>query len=74
MNLKTAKSQLFRHGNGYCSDIGKRFTVTVMRTAVLNNSPNVPQFGEIKDSGDEGGDFIFVKKNGASRTAGLQFR
>ncbi|HAN18109.1 MAG: hypothetical protein A2X13_04050 [Bacteroidetes bacterium GWC2_33_15] len=32
------------------------------KTAVLNNSPNIPQYGEIKDTGDEGGDFIFVKK------------
>jgi hypothetical protein len=32
------------------------------KIAVLNNSPNVPQYGEIKDTGDEGGDFIFIKK------------
>ena len=34
------------------------------KIAVINNSPNgqVPQFGEIKESGDEGGDFIFIKK------------
>ena len=32
------------------------------KTAVLNNSPNIPQYGEIKDTGDEGGDFIFIKK------------
>jgi len=34
------------------------------RAAVINNSPNqqVPQFGQIKESGDEGGDFIFIKK------------
>jgi hypothetical protein len=30
------------------------------RTAVINNSNSVPQFGEIKDVGDEGGDFIFI--------------
>ena len=33
-----------------------------MRTAVLNNSDNVPQYGEIKDAGDEGGDFIFIRR------------
>jgi WD40 repeat protein len=33
-----------------------------LKPAVLNNSNNVPQFGEVKDAGDEGGDFIFVKK------------
>ncbi len=34
------------------------------RAAVINNSPNqqVPQFGEIREAGDEGGDFIFIKK------------
>lgn len=32
------------------------------RMAVINNSPNVPQYGTIKDSGDEGGEFIFVRK------------
>lgn len=34
------------------------------REAVINNSPNgqVPQYGEIKETGDEGGDFIFVKR------------
>jgi hypothetical protein len=33
-----------------------------MKTAVLNNSPTVPQFGEILNTGDEGGDFIFIRK------------
>jgi WD40 repeat protein len=33
-----------------------------MKSAVLNNSSNIPQFGEVKDAGDEGGDFIFVKR------------
>ncbi len=32
------------------------------REAVLNNSPNVPQFGTIQSAGDEGGDFIFIRK------------
>ncbi|MFC2115360.1 caspase domain-containing protein [Bacteroidota bacterium] len=32
------------------------------KPAVLNNSGNIPQFGEIKDAGDEGGDFIFIRK------------
>jgi len=31
-----------------------------IRIAVINNSNVVPQFGEIKDVGDEGGDFIFI--------------
>jgi hypothetical protein len=32
------------------------------RIAVINNSSVVPQFGEIKEVGDEGGDFIFILK------------
>ena len=34
------------------------------KTAVINNSPNgqVPQYGPISQAGDEGGDFIFLKK------------
>lgn len=35
------------------------------RIAVINNSNVVPQFGEIRDVGDEGGDFIFILKNQA---------
>ena len=33
------------------------------KTAVLNNSQNIPQFGEISNAGDEGGDFIFIKRD-----------
>ncbi len=33
-----------------------------LRSAVINNSEVVPQYGEIKNVGDEGGDFIFIKK------------
>jgi len=32
------------------------------KTAVMNNSSNVPQFGTIQNVGDEGGDFIFVTR------------
>ncbi len=34
------------------------------RDAVINNSPTsqVPQFGVIRESGDEGGDFVFIRK------------
>jgi hypothetical protein len=32
------------------------------KTAVMNNSPNVPQYGVIQNVGDEGGDFIFIHK------------
>jgi len=30
------------------------------RIAVINNSNVIPQFGEIRDVGDQGGDFIFI--------------
>ena len=30
---------------------------------VMNNSPNTPQYGTIYGVGDEGGDFIFIKKD-----------
>ncbi|MGD0584012.1 MAG: caspase family protein [Bacteroidales bacterium] len=33
-----------------------------LKTAVMNNSNNVPQYGVIQNVGDEGGDFIFVKR------------
>jgi len=32
------------------------------RMAVIHNSDAIPQFGEIRNVGDEGGDFIFLKK------------
>jgi len=35
---------------------------TKMRVAVINNSQNLPQFGTIQNVGDEGGDFIFIKR------------
>ena len=35
------------------------------KKAVINNSPNsqIPQFGVIQNTGDEGGDFIFIKNS-----------
>ncbi len=34
------------------------------KEAVINNSPTrqVPQIGRIRETGDEGGDFIFVRR------------
>jgi len=32
------------------------------RTAVMNNSEVIPQYGVIKNTGDEGGEFIFIAK------------
>lgn len=31
-----------------------------MRMAVINNSDNIPQYGTIHNTGDEGGDFVFI--------------
>ncbi|MEM9299441.1 MAG: hypothetical protein AAGA64_13780, partial [Bacteroidota bacterium] len=35
------------------------------KVAVINNSPNgqVPQYGPIGQAGDEGGDFIFLRRD-----------
>lgn len=33
-----------------------------IKDIVINSSPVIPVYGDIKDSGDEGGDFVFVKK------------
>ena len=33
------------------------------KEAVMNNSENIPQFGTIQNSGDEGGDFIFIRRD-----------
>lgn len=33
-----------------------------IKDIVINSSPVTPVYGDIKDAGDEGGDFIFVKK------------
>ena len=35
---------------------------STFKAAVMSNSPNIPQFGVIQNVGDEGGDFIFVKR------------
>ncbi len=34
-----------------------------LRPAVTNNSATTPQYGVIQDVGDEGGEFIFIRKN-----------
>ena len=33
-----------------------------LRIAVINNSDAIPQYGEIQNVGDQGGDFIFIRK------------
>ncbi len=34
-----------------------------LKEAVMNNSQNIPQYGTIQNVGDEGGDFIFIRKD-----------
>lgn len=34
-----------------------------IKPAVLNNSENTPQYGVMQSTGDEGGDFIFIKRD-----------
>ncbi len=34
-----------------------------IENAVINNTSNIPQFGTLQNSGDEGGDFIFIRKS-----------
>lgn len=35
---------------------------STLKMAVMNNSMNVPTFGTIQNVGDEGGDFVFIKR------------
>lgn len=45
--------------------ISSRQLFSSFEQAVINNSPNrqVPQYGEIRETGDEGGDFIFIRRH-----------
>ncbi len=61
------KSVFFKYLIKYLTENDKKFTsssdlFTTIRTSVLNNSLTVPQDGVILNTGDEGGDFIFIKK------------
>ncbi len=61
------KSVFFKYLIKYLSENEKKFIssselFTTIRTSVLNNSLTVPQDGVILNTGDEGGDFIFIKK------------
>jgi WD40 repeat protein len=38
------------------------FLFSNFKTAVMNNSSIIPQYGVIQNVGDEGGDFIFIKR------------
>lgn len=42
--------------------LSSEFLFSSFKPAVLNNSSTVPQFGVIQNVGDEGGDFIFIRR------------
>lgn len=61
------KSVFFKYLVKYLTENDQKFIsssdlFTTIRTSVLNNSLSVPQDGVILNTGDEGGDFIFIKK------------
>jgi hypothetical protein len=67
-NLSTVPDQsvFFDYLTKRLVDNNEKFLASQMlfssfKTAVINNSLSIPQDGVISDSGDEGGDFIFVK-------------
>ena len=58
--LEYLSKRLVENGENYLSAEQLFFS---FKTAVLNNSQTIPQFGEISNAGDEGGDFIFIRKD-----------
>ncbi len=68
-NLKSVpdQSKFFEFLNKRLNDntqtyISARELFNSLYTAVLNNTNSVPLYGVIQDTGDEGGEFIFIKK------------
>jgi predicted secreted protein len=57
--IKYLNKRLIENNNKY---ITSERLFSEFRTAVLNNSNNVPQYGTIQQAGDEGGEFIFIRK------------
>ena len=69
-NLKTVpdQSKFFEYLNKRLLDnqakyISSRELFSSLYNAVINNTNTVPQYGVIQDTGDEGGDFIFIRKD-----------
>ena len=61
-------SVFFEYLNKYLVENPKKFISSSelfdrIRTSVLNNSLTVPQDGVIMETGDEGGDFIFIRRD-----------
>jgi hypothetical protein len=57
-----ARYLLNRLENNQNTYISSEELFSSFRIAVINNSDVIPLYGEIKNVGDEGGDFIFLKK------------
>jgi hypothetical protein len=57
--LEYLLKQLSENAEAYLSSEQLFFS---FKPAVLNNTENVPQFGVVGNSGDEGGDFLFIKR------------
>jgi Caspase domain len=69
-NLKTVpdQSKFFEYLNKRLMEndvkyLSSRELFSSLYNAVVNNTNSVPQYGVIQDTGDEGGDFIFIKKD-----------
>jgi Caspase domain len=69
-NLKTVpdQSKFFEYLNKRLTDndtkyLSSRELFNSLYNAVINNTNTVPQYGVIQDTGDEGGDFIFIRKD-----------
>lgn len=69
-NLKTVpdQSKFFEYLNKRLMDndtkyLSSRELFNSLYNAVINNTNTVPQYGVIQDTGDEGGDFIFIRKD-----------
>lgn len=69
-NLKTVpdQSKFFEYLNKRLVEndakyLSSRELFNSLYNAVINNTNTVPQYGVIQDTGDEGGDFIFIRKD-----------
>jgi hypothetical protein len=69
-NLKTVpdQSKFFEYLNKRLIEndtkyLSSRELFNSLYNAVINNTNTVPQYGVIQDTGDEGGDFIFIRKD-----------
>lgn len=57
--MKYLKQSLLENKNKYFSS---EELFSSFKIAVMNNSDNIPMFGVIQDVGDEGGDFLFIRR------------